>query len=105
MTTVKAPSPDSKSSESSGGIGEIIYYVVPIPSVILVANTSFGATSEIYLLGASVITLGLSLLIPLLRSRPLFRRMRQLSREISAEGRSTSAAASPPADDSASPAS
>lgn len=81
-------------SESSGGLGEVLYYCIPIPSVILVAQQSFGGTSEIFLLIAGTICLGLSILVPLLRARPLFRRMRQMSREISAEGKSKDSPAS-----------
>lgn len=72
-------------SESGGDVGEILYYCVPIPSVILVASDSFGAMSETYLLIASVVGVVLCVFICAMRARLLNQRTRTLIRQIQAE--------------------
>ena len=79
-------------SETSRNIGEILYYLIPIPSVVFVANASFGAVSEGYMLIASITGVVLCLIVCAVRMRLLFKKMHLILRDLKAEDASNSKA-------------
>jgi len=64
---------------------DILYYCVPIPSVIAIGREEMNSISDEYFFTAAVVVLALSFLVPFLRGRLLFRKMRQNARDIDDE--------------------
>ena len=90
-------------SETSRNIGEILYYLVPIPSVVFVAGSSVGAVSEGYLLVAAVAGVILCLVVCAVRGRLLFRKARLILRELKTEELESEAAMNASTDSTSSP--
>lgn len=72
-------------SETSRNMGEILYYLVPIPSVVFVANQSVGVISEGYMLIAAIAGLVLCLIVCAVRSRLLFKKMHLILGDLKTE--------------------
>jgi hypothetical protein len=83
-------------SETSRNMGEILYYLIPIPSVVFVASESVGAISEGYMLIAAIAGVVLCLIVCTVRSRLLFKKMHMILRDLKAED--PEAALRPPTD-------
>ncbi len=62
-----------------------LYHFVPIPSVIAIGREEMDGISDEYFFTAAVVVLALSFLVPLVRARLLFRKMRHTAREIAHE--------------------
>ena len=77
----------------------VLYHLVPIPSVLAVGREEMNDISDEYFFVVAVVVLALSLLVPLLRARLLYRKMhrtaREIDRETSTEIETDSPAASP----------
>jgi len=62
-----------------------LFYGIPVPSVIAIGRSEVNDISDEYFFTAAVVVLALSLLVPLLRAYPLFRKMGRSAREIAHE--------------------
>jgi hypothetical protein len=85
-------------SETTRNMGEILYYLVPIPSVVFVASESAGAISEGYLLVAAIVGVVLCLIVCTVRSRLLFKKMHLILRDLKAENGEAGSAPNAPTD-------